>query len=137
MGNFTVSITLINSIDASEARAGFIKDEDVRQLTIEAVPDTGASTMVITEDVRKALGLAITREGFASIADGARKPCLRTEPVEIHWKNRSTACSALVIPGSKINLLGAIPLEDMDLLVNPVKMCLEGANGDEPIYQVY
>jgi clan AA aspartic protease len=135
MGNFTETITLKNPIDAGLVRRGLISDREVRQVTIEAVVDTGASTMVITEEVCQKLGLAVEHEGSVSIANGARQPCKKTEPVAIYWKNRYAACSALVIPGAKKNLLGAIPLEDMDLRVNPVKMCLEGANGDEPIYQ--
>jgi hypothetical protein len=50
--------------------------------------------------------------------------------VEIHWNNRSTDCQALVVPGAERNLLGAIPIEGMDLLVDPVHQRLEGAHGD-------
>jgi len=134
MGNFTETITLKNPVDIANARNGLIKEQDVRQMTIEAVVDTGASTMVITEETCRKLGLVIEREGYVHIANGARQPCKKTEPVAIYWKNRYAACSCLVIPGSDKNLLGAIPLEDLDLRVNPVKQCLEGANGNEPLY---
>jgi clan AA aspartic protease len=134
MGNFTEKVTLKNPCDAANARNGLISEGEVRQMTVEAVVDTGASTMVITEEVCRELGLAIEEEGYVHIANGARQPCKRTEPVSIYWGNRYAACSALVIPGSDRNLLGAIPLEDMDLRVNPVKRCLEGANGNEPLY---
>jgi clan AA aspartic protease len=135
MGHFTQQITLKNARDVGNALDGFIKEQDVRQVTIEAVVDTGASTMVITEDVWQKLGLAIDQQSYANIANGTRQMCQRTEAVAIHWKNRSTQCSAVVIPGAKKNLLGAIPLEGMDLMVDPVNMCLKGANGDEPVYQ--
>jgi clan AA aspartic protease len=135
MGNFTAEITLKNAGDIAKARDSLINEQDIRQVTIEAIPDTGASSLFITEDVCRKLGLTFKQEGYVNIADGARKLCKRTEAVEVHWKNRSTECRATVIPGSKKNLLGAIPLEDMDLRVNPVTMCLEGANGDEPVYQ--
>jgi clan AA aspartic protease len=134
MGNFTVEITLTNVIDIAKAREGQINQQDVRTATIEAVPDTGALTLFITEEVREKLGLAVKEELYANIANGAKQPCKRTEAVEVRYKNRATECFALVIPGAKKNLLGAIPLEGMDLLVNPVKTCLEGANGDEPLY---
>jgi glutamine amidotransferase PdxT len=59
--------------------------------------------------------------------------CKVTEPVEIRWKERFATCNAIVIPGAENVLLGAIPLEDMDLMVNPVKQALEGVHGDEVI----
>jgi hypothetical protein len=42
----------------------------------------------------------------------------------------------VVIPESEEVLLGAIPLEDMDLRVNPVKQALEGIHGDEVLYML-
>jgi hypothetical protein len=50
--------------------------------------------------------------------------------VNIRWKDRHTSCPAVVIPGAKSILLGAIPLEDMDLIINPLKQELVGAHGD-------
>lgn len=44
---------------------------------------------------------------------------------------------ALVVPGLETPLPGAIPLEGMDLIVNPAAQELVGANGDEMIMQVY
>jgi hypothetical protein len=54
----------------------------------------------------------------------------KENPVRICWKNRSAASPAVVIAGSKHVLPGAIPLEMMDLIANPVKMRLEGARGN-------
>jgi len=120
----------------STGSPGRCDEPDVREITPGVIPDTGASTLVITEDVGKKPGLAVKSESFANIADGSRKPCKRTEPVEIRRKNRSAFCSAIVIDGSKVNLLGAVPLEDMDLRVNPVNLRLEGVRGDEPVHLV-
>jgi hypothetical protein len=50
--------------------------------------------------------------------------------VEIHWKNRTSTLSAVVIPGAADIFLGALPLEDMDLMVNPVTQELVGVHGD-------
>jgi hypothetical protein len=43
----------------------------------------------------------------------------------------------LVVSGDGKILLGAIPLEDMDLMVDPVRQELTGAHGDEPITGLY
>jgi len=67
----------------------------------------------------------------ATLANDMKEICKVTEPVEIHWKNRETTCRALVSSGWGEILLGAIPLEDMDLMVNPVKQELVGVHGDK------
>ena len=72
------------------------------------------------------------REGFLRI----QFSCKVTEPVMIFCKDRFTACPALVMPNEQAVLLGAIPLEDMDLIVNPAKQILEGAHGDEVVCMV-
>jgi hypothetical protein len=51
--------------------------------------------------------------------------------VEIRWKNRKAACEALVLPGEDEILLGANPLEGMDLMVHPKMQELVGAHGDK------
>ncbi|GHV91900.1 hypothetical protein AGMMS50268_24030 [Spirochaetia bacterium] len=56
-----------------------------------------------------------------------------TEAVAVHWKDRMTACQALVVPGAGEVLLGAIALEGMDLMVNPVDQKLVGIHGDKPL----
>jgi len=133
MGQFTEVITLKNTGDVNAFRRGLIKEGDIRQVTIRVIPDTGASTLFITEKICQKLGLFITGESVASIADGSRKSCKKTEGVDVHWKDRSTICQALVMSGSRVNLLGAIPLEGMDLRVNPVKRRLEGVHGRKAI----
>jgi hypothetical protein len=51
--------------------------------------------------------------------------------VEIRWKNRKAACEALVLPGEDEILLGAYPLEGMDLMVHPKLQEVVGAHGDK------
>ena len=41
-------------------------------------------------------------------------------PIELKFKNRSSTCRAMVLPGDSEPLLGAIPMEDMDLVVIPL-----------------
>ncbi|MDR1899090.1 MAG: retroviral-like aspartic protease family protein [Treponema sp.] len=133
MGMIHEEITLINAVDVGNVQRGYIGEQQVRRITVTAIVDTGAATLFITEAVRQTLGLNIQGERYTRTANGARVACEVTEPVEICWKERSTACRAIVIPGAENILLGAIPLEDMDLMVNPVKQTLEGVHGDEVI----
>jgi predicted aspartyl protease len=136
MGEVTEKITLINSRDIGALRGGYIKEVKIRQVTVDAVVDTGAMSLVIGEETCKQLGLVIEEERAATLAGGLQQSCKVTEPVTIRWKERFTTSHAIVLsnqkPGGKEEiLLGVIPLEDMDLIVNPVERCLAGAHGDD------
>ena len=137
MGIVHAEITLKNLIDMSDAERGIIKDSEVRQTTVSAIVDTGAITLVINEDIRQKLGLKIKGKRRAALADGAARDYEVTEPVSVHWKNRDSLCKAYVMPNSNQVLLGAIPMEDMDLIVNPAKQELVGAHGDEIVNMLY
>jgi len=130
MGIVHTEITLKNLYDNRDAQKGNIKPEDVRTETVTAVADTGSMYLVITEELRQKLGLEIKEERTAHIANGQQVNCQITDSVEVHWKDRETAVPAMVIPGAKKILFGALPMEAMDLIVNPVTQEVVGAHGD-------
>ena len=134
MGTFMEEIMLVNAGDISAARNGFILDENIRRVTTQALPDTGAWTLVINEDLRQKLGLAIVDTVGSSLADGSSAEYGLTEPVEIRWKDRRTSQEAVVIPAAGEILLGALPLEGMDLYVDPVNQRLAGVHGDQRLH---
>ena len=53
--------------------------------------------------------------------------------IVLKFKNRRTVCNAMVLPGESEPLLGAIHLEDMDVLIHPLKQELI-VNPDHPYY---
>ena len=130
MGTVHAEITLKNMVNVTNAKNGLISEKDVQSITVTAVVDTGAASLVINEDQCEKLGLSIVKERSARVADGRRVFCRVTDPVEVHWKNRRTSCEAMVIPGAETVLLGAIALEGMDLMVDPVNLELAGVHGD-------
>jgi clan AA aspartic protease len=133
MGTVYADITLKNTLDAGMARRGILKDKEVRQVTVRALVDTGAAYLSITEGVFRELGLEANETKIASYANNELEKCKFTEAVDVLWNDRRTVCQALVIPGANENLLGAIPLEGLDLMVNPVERELIGAHGDKQI----
>ena len=137
MGTVHAEITLKNAFDGSKVREGLIREEDVRSISLTAVVDTGAATLVINEELRQKLGLGIAEERSAKMADGRRVNCKLTEAVEVHWKDRFWACPAVVLPGAETVLLGAIPLEGMDLMINPKTQELVGVHGDTVEYMAF
>ena len=56
-------------------------------------------------------------------------------PLEIWWKNRRFTCDALLLPDAPDILLGAFPLEAMDLTINPLRE-LVGVHGDIVMHRV-
>jgi clan AA aspartic protease len=137
MGFVHIDITLKNAFDAGNAKRGNIKESEIRQTTVTAMVDTGAATLVINEAIREELGLELENTYTARLADGTFHKYFYAEPVEILWKNRKTVLRPVVVPNANKILLGAIPLEDMDLIVNPVKQELAGAHGEEPVCIIY
>jgi len=136
MGYVYADITLRNAIDVGFYTRGEMQEPDIRQITVQAMVDTGAGTLIINDAVRQALGLNVLGEQYATLADKAVKMCKYTEPVEIHWGNRYSIVDAVVMEGSDEVLLGAIPLERMDLIVDPARQTLIGAHGDMAIMRV-
>jgi len=133
---FKEEITLENAKDRALADGGALKEEEVRALKVEAIPDTGAWSLVINEDVRQKLGLAIKRKRWSTLADGKIGTYDVTESVIVQWKDRDFPVPAVVLPGAKEILLGAMPLEGMDLMVDPVNEKLIGVHGEEPKYMI-
>ena len=130
MGHVFAEVTLKNVYDMGYAQNGYIKEEEIRSLTVHALVDTGATMLSISEETRQKLGLKIVGSAPIHIANGTWVVCQITEPVELIWKNRFASCNAVIIPGADITLLGVVPLEAMDLMVNPVTQELVGAHGD-------
>jgi clan AA aspartic protease len=137
MGTFKEEITLENIKDRGVAERGYIKESEIRTLKVDAMPDTGAWTLVINEDVRQKLGLATKKTSRSTLADGKTETYDVTESVEIRWKDRSTVLPAVVVPNAKDILLGALPLEAMDLMVDPAHGRLVGVHGDQPLHVLY
>jgi clan AA aspartic protease len=131
MGEVRTEITLVNIEDQADARRGYMPQDQVRRLTVNAVVDTGATSLIINEEIREKLGLRVEEDSETTVAGGGTVPSRITEPVRVYWKNRRTTCEALVLPGEEDVLLGAYPLEGMDLTVNPKKREVIGAHGDK------
>jgi clan AA aspartic protease len=129
-------ITLKNGLDVGNAKEGLIKKTEVRQETVQAVVDTGAWTLVINEETRVKLGLEPLGTDTVSLADGASSPCTVVGPLEIWWKDRRATCDALVLPHANEILLGAIPLEGMDIIVDPRAGEVVGRHGDQILHRL-
>jgi clan AA aspartic protease len=137
MGFIETEIALVNAGDEEDVKRGYISIDKVRKETVLATVDTGAMSLILTEELYQKLGLSQVGDINANLADGRRLPCKVTSSVVIFCQNRRTAVEAVVIPGAKKVLLGVLPLEGMDLIIDPKKQTLVGVHGDEVVCTAY
>lgn len=79
--------------------------------------NTGATYLCITPHLMLQLGLKEDQHREVTLADGSKKLVPYVGPIKVEFENRSCYVGAMVM-GEQC-LLGAIPMEDMDLVVHP------------------
>ncbi len=119
MGLVYADIELIRGDDLALARAGYLSENQVRRCRVSAMVDSGATMLAIPEAVKKQLDLRTVNHLEAELADGSSVSLEVVGPVEVRFQNRRTSVEALVVPNATKTLLGAIPLEGMDVLIDP------------------
>ena len=119
MGLSYAELDLANYDDIAAARAGHIASEEVRRMKARFLADSGAVMLAINDDIASQLGLAKVEERLAEMADGSTVTLPVVGPLEVRYGNRRTFVTAMVLPNGAEPLLGAIPMEDMDLVIEP------------------
>ena len=119
MGLVYAEIELLSVDDLTLSRHGFLPKEEVKKIRSKALVDSGAYELVINEEVKKQLDLPVLEERIAKLADDSERRVELVGPVEIRFENRSTVVRAMVLPGATEILLGAIPMEGLDVIVDP------------------
>ena len=130
MGFIFAEITLCNVGDMELVRQGYKKPEEVRSVIAEALVDSGAYSLALPEDLVVQLDLPHVEFREFSIADGSKVKMSVVGPVVVKFKNRQTVCYAVKTHDEDI-LLGSIPMEDMDVVINPRAGTLE-VNPESP-----
>lgn len=133
MGLTYADIELINAGDIEMARRFVIGQDEVKRLHINMLVDTGAYNLCINESIQAQLDLPFVEKRKGQLANGSIEEYDFVGPVVLKFKNRQTVCNALVLRGDNEPLLGAIPLEDMDVLIHPLRQELL-VNPDHPYY---
>jgi clan AA aspartic protease len=96
---------------------------DLEPLEVTAIADSGAVHLCIPEHVRLQLQLEIMSHKEVVLADGTVRSVPYAGTVQLHFKNRVGFAGALVT-GDQV-LIGAIPMEDMDLVIIPLTRTLD------------
>jgi clan AA aspartic protease len=112
MGLVSAKITLENPRETS-----------LQPVEVQALVDSGAVHLYIPEHVRIQLRLDEIDKKEVTLADGGKKLVPYVGPILVRFKNRVGFAGALVM-GDQV-LLGAIPMEDMDLVILPKERTLD------------
>jgi len=89
--------------------------------------------MCINENIQEQLQLRVLEQRKGQLANGHIVEYDVVGPIDVRFKNRRCTVTAMVLPAENEPLLGAIPLEDMDVLIHPYRQELI-VNPDHPYF---
>jgi len=105
------------------------RNSKIKAIEVNVLVDSGALHLCIPEHLRIQLRLEEIDRKEVALADGSKKIVPYVGPIEVRFKGRVGFVGALVMGDEP--LLGAIPMEDMDLVIIPSKRVLD-VNPDSP-----
>lgn len=131
MGLIYADLELVSADDIAFQRKGYIEKKSIKKINITALVDSGAYMMCINEHIKNQLDLMKIGTSEAEMADGTIAKVDVVGPLIVNFKNRTTSCNAMVLPGKSEVLLGAIPMEDLDVVLVPKRQTID-VNPDSP-----
>jgi clan AA aspartic protease len=133
MGLIYAELELINADEIALANRNIIGIDDIKRITVNMLVDSGSYYMCINETVKEQLDLSVIEKRKGQLANGQIVEYDVVGPIEVKFKNRRCHVDAMVLPGDSEMLLGAIPMEDMDFLIHPLRQELI-VNPEHPYY---
>lgn len=124
MGKVIVTIKVTNYLDLGIRELGLSKRKP-RSAEVEALVDTGATRLYLNPSVIKKLGLRKT-DTVRSFTTNGEALRFKYSPVQLELMGRKENFDVVEIPESVPNLLGQVPLEVLDLVVDPKRQRLIG-----------
>lgn len=101
----------------ADVRVSNFSRPDLEEITVNALVDTGALDLVIPEHLAIQLRLSDLKPREVHLADGSRKLMRYAGPIKVEMMGRDCVTAAVVM-GDQV-LLGAIPMQAMDVIVHP------------------
>jgi len=92
---------------------------ELKPITVQAIVDTGALMLCIPGHIALQLKLEVNNQREVTTADGRKQMVPYVGPREVLFENRNCFVGALLF-GDEV-LLGAVPMEDMDVIISPSK----------------
>lgn len=117
MGKVTTPIKVTNWLDAELSSMGARKEEP-RRVETNALVDTGAVKFYLKSSVIQELGLRPVGEVKSRTMSNRLEPRRVFSPVLLEIQGRSGRFDVVEIPDELPNIVGQIPLEDLDWVVD-------------------
>ena len=118
MGRFSVDIVIANNRDVVTAEPAARIPDSVKHLTLSGVVDSGAARLVLPLRAAEELQLQADGETMVRFADGRREKRALVSNVWLQHQGRHGVFSAVIEPNRDDALIGAMVLEELDLLVD-------------------
>ena len=119
MGLVYGEIELASVDDLFLHRRGLLAEEKIKKMTVNAFVDSGSYMLVITEHVRQQLDLPFIEEQVFRMVDETEVRGQIVGPVEVRFENRRATADAVILKAVTEVLLGSIPMEDLDVVIDP------------------
>ena len=139
MGRVTTAALIENMKDAYAVELGVMVAADARRVEVsDALVDTEATLLSIPKRLIKQLGLARIGEKRVTSSVGVKTAGMYG-PVRLTILGRSCTMDVMEVPNSVPVLIGQIPLEHLDFVVDPRNRQLSGnpAHGGEHMYELF
>ena len=121
MGYVYADIQLTNEDDLAFKRRGWAAEAEIRRVRTKALVDSGAYDLIINEEIQNQLNLPVLGKRTIKVADESLLDVDIVGPVEVRFEDRATTVRALLLPDTEEVLLGAIPLEGLDVIIDPLR----------------
>lgn len=95
------------------------KEPDIERIEVKALVDTGAAELCLPEHVAVQLMLDTIEKREVTLADGKPHVVPYVGPVQINFTKNRTCFTGAYVLGPRV-LMGVIPLEAMDLVIEPL-----------------
>jgi predicted aspartyl protease len=136
MGRFNVEFLTANNDDLALVRRGMLAADQVRKLKVPGVVDSGASKLVLPQSLVKKLGMPLGDKINVVYADGRKAKRHEVDGVYLELLGRHGTFTAIAEPNRKTALIGALVLEDFDLLVDCLHQRLIPRDPRGPIFEI-
>lgn len=136
VGRITIRLEMANYDDMKFAKAGVLPADKIHRAVVDAVVDSGATRLVLPAAVVKQLALSETGQTRVRYADERTALRPMVSDVWLRLAGREGVFSAVVEPKRKVALIGAIVMEELDLLVDCATQSVHPRDPDRVISEV-
>jgi len=119
MGHVYAEIEILNSIDVGMAKRNLLDKDEIKRMHLNVLVDSGAWKLCINENIQSIMDLPFVRKERFRLADGQPVEYDLVGPVLIKFAGREATCEAIVFPGDTRPILGVVPMQSLNLIIDP------------------